>query len=210
MLDQKPDVADKPGAPPLALTRGVLRFHDVSFSYRTEDGDTVAPAGRVVRRGTGPDPRHRRPAGGGQVDHRPTWCRASTDVTGGRITIDDQDVRDITLESLRNAVGVIQQDSFVFTAALEKNVAYGDPWAERERIAHATASAQLDTYVRSLPLGYDTLVGERGVSLSGGQRQRLSIAPQRDAATAHHDLRRLHPRPSTPAPSSAFARRCAR
>ncbi|MEE8123743.1 MAG: ATP-binding cassette domain-containing protein, partial [Alphaproteobacteria bacterium] len=98
------------------------------------------------------------------------------DVTGGTITIDGQDVRDVTLESLRRAVGVVQQDTFMFTAAIERNVAYGDPWADRDRIAGATESAQLHDYVVSLPLGYETLVGERGISLSGGQRQRLSIA----------------------------------
>ena len=175
VLDQEPDVADKPGAAPLALTRGVLRFEDVAFSYRTDDGDNVALQGVSFEVGPGQTLGIVGPPGAGKSTIAHLVPRFY-DVTGGRITIDDQDVRDITLESLRNAVGVIQQDSFVFTAALEKNVAYGDPWAERERIAHATASAQLDTYVRSLPLGYDTLVGERGVSLSGGQRQRLSIA----------------------------------
>ena len=175
VLDQEPDVADKPGAPALALTRGELRFDEVAFSYRGEDGDTVALRGVSFRVGPGQTLGIVGPPGAGKSTIAHLVPRFY-DVTGGRITIDDQDIRDITLESLRNAVGVIQQDSFVFTAAVEKNVAYGDPWAERERIEHATASAQLDSYVRGLPLGYDTLVGERGVSLSGGQRQRLSIA----------------------------------
>ena len=98
------------------------------------------------------------------------------DVTGGRITIDGVDIRDVTLESLRGAVGVVEQDAFLFTASIENNVAYGNPWADREHIVAATESAQLHNYIRQLPAGYGSLVGERGVSLSGGQRQRLSIA----------------------------------
>ena len=175
VLDREPDVADRPGARALALTRGVLRFEGVSFAYRTEDGDAVALRGVSFTVGPGQTLGIVGPPGAGKTTIAHLVPRFY-DVTGGRITIDEQDIRGVTLDSLRNAVGVIQQDSFVFTAALEKNVAYGDPWAERERIEHATASAQLDSYVRGLPLGYETLVGERGVSLSGGQRQRLSIA----------------------------------
>ena len=175
VLDREPDVADRPGAQALALTRGVLRFEGVSFAYRTEDGDAVALRGVSFTVGPGQTLGIVGPPGAGKTTIAHLVPRFY-DVTAGRITIDEQDIRGVTLDSLRNAVGVIQQDSFVFTAALEKNVAYGDPWAERERIEHATASAQLDSYVRGLPLGYETLVGERGVSLSGGQRQRLSIA----------------------------------
>ncbi len=175
VLDQQPDVADRPGAPPLALARGVLSFEEVAFAYRTDDGDSVALRGVSFTVGPGQTLGIVGPPGAGKTTIAHLVPRFY-DVTAGRITIDGQDIREVTLDSLRNAVGVIQQDSFVFTAALEKNVAYGDPWAERERIEHATASAQLDSYVRGLPLGYETLVGERGVSLSGGQRQRLSIA----------------------------------
>ena len=175
VLDQQPDVADRPGAPPLALARGVLSFEEVAFAYRTDDGDSVALRGVSFTVGPGQTLGIVGPPGAGKTTIAHLVPRFY-DVTAGRIAIDGQDIREVTLDSLRNAVGVIQQDSFVFTAALEKNVAYGDPWAERERIEHATASAQLDSYVRGLPLGYETLVGERGVSLSGGQRQRLSIA----------------------------------
>ena len=175
VLDQEPDVADKPGAPALALTRGELRFEDVSFAYRGEDGDTVALRGVSFAVGPGQTLGIVGPPGAGKSTIAHLVPRFY-DVTGGRVTIDGQDIRDVTLDSLRNAVGVIQQDSYVFTTALERNVAYGDPWADRDRIARASSSAQLDTWVRSLPLGYRTLVGERGVSLSGGQRQRLSIA----------------------------------
>ncbi|MDE0447905.1 MAG: ABC transporter ATP-binding protein [Spirochaetaceae bacterium] len=175
VLDQEPDVVDKPGAPALALARGELRFEDVSFVYRTEDGDAEALSGVSFAVGPGQTLGIVGPPGAGKSTIAHLVPRFY-DVTGGRVTIDGQDIRDVTLDSLRNAVGVIQQDSFVFTSALERNVAYGDPWAERDRIARAASSAQLDTWVRSLPLGYRTLVGERGVSLSGGQRQRLSIA----------------------------------
>ena len=98
------------------------------------------------------------------------------DVGAGRITIDGQDVRGVTLASLRRTVSLVQQDTFLFTASIENNIAYGDPWAERERIAQSSEVARLHDYIAGLPKGYETLVGERGVSLSGGQRQRLSIA----------------------------------
>ncbi len=98
------------------------------------------------------------------------------DVSSGRICIDGCDIRDVTLESLRRIVCVVQQDPFLFTAAIANNVAYGDPWADRSSIRNATQAAQLHNYVAQLPEGYDTLVGERGVTLSGGQRQRLAIA----------------------------------
>ncbi|MDP3959592.1 MAG: ATP-binding cassette domain-containing protein [Pseudorhodobacter sp.] len=98
------------------------------------------------------------------------------DVTGGRITIDGQDIRKATLHSLRQAVAVVQQDVFLFTTSLENNIAYGDPWAKTDRIERASGSAQLHRYVMGLPSGYRTVVGERGASLSGGQRQRMSIA----------------------------------
>ena len=97
-------------------------------------------------------------------------------MNGGRSTIDGQDRRNVQLESLRHVVGVVQQDTFMFTSSIENNVSYGDPWAETETIHRATTEAQLHDWVKRLPREYQTLVGERGVSLSGGQRQRLSIA----------------------------------
>ena len=98
------------------------------------------------------------------------------DVTSGRITLDGQDIRSATLQSLRQAVAVVQQDAFLFTTTLENNIAYADPWADEPRIERASGLAQLHNYVLGLPMQYNTVVGERGVSLSGGQRQRLSIA----------------------------------
>jgi ATP-binding cassette subfamily B protein len=98
------------------------------------------------------------------------------DVGGGRITIDGQDVRDVRLASLREYVGLVQQEAFLFDATVTNNVAYADPWAEDERIVGATKTAQLHDYIANLPRAYETRVGERGVALSGGQRQRMSIA----------------------------------
>jgi ATP-binding cassette subfamily B protein len=98
------------------------------------------------------------------------------DVTGGRITLDGQDIRDVTLESLRRAVCAVPQDPFLFMTSLENNIAYGDPWAEEESIHAAAQLAHIAGFVGDLPEGYETLVGERGVSLSGGQRQRVAIA----------------------------------
>ena len=98
------------------------------------------------------------------------------DATSGRVTIDGQDVREVTLASLREAVGLVQQDTFMFDATVTNNVAYADPFAEDERIVAATTTAQLHDYLTTLPKGYETKVGERGVALSGGQRQRMSIA----------------------------------
>jgi ATP-binding cassette, subfamily B, multidrug efflux pump len=98
------------------------------------------------------------------------------DVTEGSITIDGQDIREVTLASVREAVAVVQQDSFLFTTSIENNIAYAAPFAEERSIHRVSDSAQLHDYVLGLPQQYGTVVGERGVSLSGGQRQRLSIA----------------------------------
>lgn len=175
VLDEEPDIRDKPDATPLEVSEAVLRFKDVGFEYQL--GDEKVPVLSNVsfeaRRGqtvgiVGPPG-----AGKSTIAH---LIPRFYDVSEGSITIDGQDVRDVTLKSLRSQVSVIQQDIFLFTAGIENNVAYGDPWADRDRIVNATNTAQLHSYVRGLPRDYQTLVGERGVSLSGGQRQRLVIA----------------------------------
>ena len=97
-------------------------------------------------------------------------------MTGGAITIDGQDIRDVTLASLREYVGLVQQESFLFDASIGHNVAYADPWADDARIEDAARTAQIHDHIAGLPESYETRVGERGVALSGGQRQRLSIA----------------------------------
>ena len=175
VLDEEPDIRDKPDAKPLAVTDAVLRFDNVGFAYQL--GDEKVPVLSNVsfetRRGrtvgiVGPPG-----AGKSTIAH---LIPRFYDVSAGSISIDGQDVRDVTLKSLRSQVGVIQQDIFLFTAGIENNVAYGDPWADRDRITNAANIAQLHSYIRGLPRDYETLVGERGVSLSGGQRQRLVIA----------------------------------
>ncbi len=175
VLDREPEIRDRPGARDLEITDAALRFEHVSFAYEG-DGPEMATLHDVsfeVRAGrtlgiVGPPG-----SGKSTIAHLiPRYY----DVVSGRVTIDGQDVRDVTLDSLRRAVSLVQQDTFLFTASIENNIAYGDPWAERERIAQSSEVARLHDYIAGLPKDYETLVGERGVSLSGGQRQRLSIA----------------------------------
>jgi ATP-binding cassette subfamily B protein len=174
LLDLEIAVRDAPDARDLALTDGTLRFENVSFAYpsspmhevlsnvsfEAKRGETIGIVG---------------PPGSGKSTLAHLIPRFY-DVTKGKITIDGQDIRKATLQSLRRAIAVVQQDSFLFTTSIENNIAYGDPWAKESRIERASESAQLHNYVLGLPTGYGTVVGERGVSLSGGQRQRLSIA----------------------------------
>ncbi|MCK1683572.1 ABC transporter ATP-binding protein [Bradyrhizobium sp. 147] len=174
LLDVEPAVKDAPDARPLTITEGTLRFENVSFvyaaagrwpilknvSFEARKGETVGIVG---------------PPGSGKSTIAHLIPRFY-DVTGGRITLDGQDIRKVTLTSLRRRVAVVQQDAFLFTTTIENNIAYGDPWAKEQPIERASESAQLHNYVLGLPTAYKTVVGERGVSLSGGQRQRLAIA----------------------------------
>ena len=175
VIDRQPNISDEQNASPLKITGGVLKFDNVDFSFssgleakNTLSGInfTIAPGKTLGIVG---------PPGSGKSTIANLIPRFY-DVSSGSITIDNQDIRDISLESLRQFVSVVQQDSFLFTASIENNIAYGDPWSDGDRITVANTSAQLHDYVARLPLGYGTLIGERGVSLSGGQRQRLSIA----------------------------------
>lgn len=174
LLDLDIAIKDAPDAKELAVTDGVLRFENVSFAYPGSEKRTVLhDVSFEARRGqtigiVGPPG-----SGKSTIAH---LIPRFYDVSGGKITIDGQDIRKTTLQTLRRAVAVVQQDSFLFTTTIENNIAYGDPWAKEGRIERASESAQLHNYVLGLPTGYDTVVGERGVSLSGGQRQRLSIA----------------------------------
>ncbi|MBX4949297.1 ABC transporter ATP-binding protein [Rhizobium binae] len=174
LLDLDISIKDAPDARELAVTDGLLRFENVSFAYPGAEKRTVLhDVSFEARRGqtvgiVGPPG-----SGKSTIAH---LIPRFYDVSGGRITIDGQDIRKATLQSLRRSVAVVQQDSFLFTTTIENNIAYGDPWAKESRIERASESAQLHNYVLGLPTGYGTVVGERGVSLSGGQRQRLSIA----------------------------------
>jgi ATP-binding cassette subfamily B protein len=173
VLDLEPEIGDKPGAKDLEITEGVLRFEHVDFRYQGDSKKVVSDLSFEARPGEtialiGPPG-----SGKSTIAH---LIPRFYEVSGGSITIDGQDIRDVTLASLRQAVAVVQQDSYLFTASIENNVAYGDPWAPEPRLSRAAEAAQLHNYVVGLPAAYGTLVGERGVSLSGGQRQRLTIA----------------------------------
>ena len=173
VLDLEPEIADAPGAKPLAAGAGVLRFENVGFRYD--------PAAKPVLSGVSFEVRPGRtlgivgPPGSGKSTLANLIPRFY-DVSGGRITIDGVDIRSVTLASLREYVGLVQQEAFLFDASVGHNVAYADPWAEDERIVGAAKTAQIHEHIASLPGAYETRVGERGVALSGGQRQRMSIA----------------------------------
>jgi ATP-binding cassette subfamily B protein len=173
VLDLEPEIADAPGARALDPGDGTLRFEHVDFAYGP-DGKTVlcdvsfeVPRGRTLGV-VGPP-------GSGKSTLAQLIPRFY-DASGGRITIGGQDVRHVTLASLREYVGLVQQEAFLFDASIGHNVAYADPWAEDVRIETAARTAQIHEHIAGLPETYDTRVGERGVALSGGQRQRMSIA----------------------------------
>ncbi len=175
VLDQIPEIDDKPGAKDLVLTDGALRFENVDFAYMDEYGDEQVLTDVSFEARPGHTIGIVGPPGSGKSTLAHLIPRFY-DPIAGRILIDDQDISEVTLSSLRRTVGVVEQDTFLFTTTVDNNVAYGDPWAEHRNIESATSHAQMSEYVERLPSGYGTLVGERGVSLSGGQRQRLSIA----------------------------------
>lgn len=172
VLDTKPEVEDKPDAITLPSIRGEVVFENVSFGYnpekpvlrnislRVKPGETVAILGAT---------------GSGKSTLLYLIPRFY-DVTTGRITIDGYDVRDLNLKQLREEIGMALQDIFLFSATLGENIAYGRPSATKEEIVAAAKAAQIDDFISSLPNGYDTIVGERGVTLSGGQKQRITIA----------------------------------
>jgi len=175
ILDQAPVIADKADARPLKADTGVVRFENVSFHYDDEYGDTPALEDISFEARPGRVLGLVGPPGSGKSTIAQLMPRFY-DVTAGRITIDGEDVRDVTVESLRKAIALVQQDAFMFKATMHDNVAYGRPDAEQEAIEDVARMAQFHEYVASLPEAYETIIGERGNSLSGGQRQRLAIA----------------------------------
>ncbi|CAN5544947.1 ABC transporter ATP-binding protein [soil metagenome] len=172
VLDLEPEIADAPDAKPLAPAKGVLRFESVDFGY--VPGKQIL-TGVDFEVGPGQTLGIVGPPGSGKSTIANLIPRFY-DVTGGAITIDGVDIRDVTLPSLREYVGLVQQEAFLFDSSIGHNVAYADPWAEEERIVGAAKTAQIHEHIVGLPADYETRVGERGVALSGGQRQRMSIA----------------------------------
>ncbi len=152
--------------------QGEIELENVSFEYNSsqpvlKDVSLKIPAGSTVA--------FVGPSGGGKT----TLCQLIPrfyDVTSGRILVDGIDIRRVTLESLRRNIGVVQQDVFLFTGSIRENILYGDSTASEEAMIDAAKKAQIHDFVMTLPDGYDTYVGERGIKLSGGQKQRISIA----------------------------------
>jgi ABC-type transport system involved in Fe-S cluster assembly fused permease/ATPase subunit len=172
LLDLEPEVKDRPGARPLALNAAEVRFDGVSFGYDPrrpvlQDVDFIVPAGHTLalvgRSGAG----------------KSTVVRLLFrfyDVDEGAILIDGQDLRDLTQESLRAAIGLVPQDTVLFNDTIRANIAYGRPGAAQAEIETAARAAQIHEFIGRLPDGYDTMVGERGLKLSGGEKQRVAIA----------------------------------
>lgn len=173
VMDADVEIFDEPGAKPLSIKKGSVTFENVSFHY-ADDGKKVLshinlhvnPGENVALVG---------PSGGGKT----TLCNLIPrfyDVTTGRILIDGQDVRGVTLSSLRGQIGFVQQDVYLFSGTVFENIQYGKPGASREEVMEAARQAGAHDFILGLANGYDTYVGERGVKLSGGQKQRISIA----------------------------------
>ncbi|HEY5100782.1 MAG TPA: ABC transporter ATP-binding protein [Gaiellaceae bacterium] len=172
VIDEPEEIADRPGAMPLGPGPGRVRFEHVSFEYLPdrlvlEDIDLDIAAGRTVA----------------LIGHTGSGKTTLTslvprfyDATTGRITVDGQDVRDVTLASLRSAIGVIAQDPFLFSATVRENIAFGSAGISDAEVERVSRLAQAHEFVERLPQGYDTVIGERGITLSGGQRQRIAIA----------------------------------
>ena len=172
LIEEHAEVKDTPGAGPLHVTDGEVRFEHVDFAYEPNrqilfDVSFTIPAGRTIAV-VGP-------SGSGKSTLARLLYRFY-DVTSGRITIDRQDLRAVQQASLRAAIGIVPQDTVLFNDSIEYNIAYGRPGATHEEIVAAARLAQIHDFVASLPEGYDTPVGERGLKLSGGEKQRVAIA----------------------------------
>lgn len=180
VLSTAPDIQDKPDAADLQVTAGAVEYRDVCFSYEDVElssGEEVRPVIDHMDLSIKPGQTIALvgPSGGGKS----TTCSLLPrfyDVVSGSISIDGQDVRDVTQQSLRRAIGLVQQDVYLFDGTIGENIAYGKPGATAGEVAEAARRANIDAFIESLPQGYDTVVGERGSRLSGGQKQRVAIA----------------------------------
>ena len=173
VVETEPEITNAPDAETLDDVKGDVNYENVSFHYSDDDTPVLEnvsfhiPAGKSIAL-VGP-------SGSGKT----TICSLLPrfyDVTGGKITVDGKDVRKLTLESLRNQIGLVQQDVYLFCGSIRENIAYGKPDATMEEIEDAAKKANIHDFIMELPDGYETFVGERGTRLSGGQKQRISIA----------------------------------
>jgi ATP-binding cassette subfamily B protein len=172
LMDQKPEVLDRPDAGPLRVDRGVIRFEDVYFHYD--------PARPILKGVSFEIPAGKRlaivgPSGAGKSTISRLIFRFY-DVSGGRVTVDGQDIRDVTQESLRAAIGLVPQDTVLFNDTIAYNIRYGRADADDAEVAAAADTAQIANFIEGLPDRYGTEVGERGLKLSGGEKQRVAIA----------------------------------
>lgn len=173
VMDTKPEIEDAKDATPLTNVQGHVSYENVSFHYSDDDTPVLSDVSFQIEAGksialVGP-------SGSGKT----TICSLLPrfyDVTEGRITIDGKDVRSLTLNGLRNQIGLVQQDVYLFCGTVRENIAYGKPDATMDEIIDAAKKANIHDFIEELPDGYDTFVGERGTRLSGGQKQRISIA----------------------------------
>lgn len=173
VMDTPADITEKENASELRDVKGDIKFENVSFGYSDDNTEVLSNINLDIKKGdsvalVGP-------SGGGKT----TLCNLIPrfyDVTDGKILIDGVDIRDVTLKSLRNSIGVVQQDVYLFSGTVYENIAYGLPEASRDDVIEAARLAGAHEFISALENGYDTYVGERGVKLSGGQKQRISIA----------------------------------
>jgi ATP-binding cassette, subfamily B, bacterial MsbA len=174
-MDEQDTVRDRPHAKTLKAFRNEIRFENVRFSYASEEGEKevlsdinlVVPRGEVVA--------FVGPSGAGKttlVNLIPRFF----DVTGGRLLVDGQDARDLKIDSLRKLIGNVTQETILFNDTVRNNIAYGQPDVSLEKVQDAARIALAHDFIRAMPEGYDTVIGEKGFRLSGGERQRLAIA----------------------------------
>jgi ATP-binding cassette subfamily B protein len=172
LLNEPPEIVDKKGAKPLSVSKGEIKFENVSFAYEPDrpilkNVSFEVPAGKMVAI-VGP-------SGAGKSTISRILFRFY-ELSGGRVLIDGQNIRDVTQASLRAAIGMVPQDTVLFNDTIEYNIRYGKPDATVAEVREAARLAQIDAFVMTLPQGYHALVGERGLKLSGGEKQRVAIA----------------------------------